>query len=274
MGISEQTRLQQVAEFPQIATIGDDIPDEEKLGKLYKLSCLATARRLEQESVNGDEDDEKASDLIQDVVATLRRAPSSPSTAGSVIKNAQKKILFFRSLGEGIKKFQSTTAGGTADHAVPHRVRQIRDYATKLETESEEWRALMSARQERYRKARADKLAVLKGVRRLTEEEDGRHLAPEVREMLSSAPDGAVHMARIVELGQKLGEKEKAVAEAVGESLRVAESVRRRNDALVGRIAAISEHLNKRGVSAPDGNGHEVDCFIKDVERWMEELKQ
>ena len=214
------------------------------------------------------------SDLIQDVVATLRRAPSSPATVGSVIKSARKKVLFFRGLGEGIKKFQPTTAGGTADHAVPPRVRQVRDYATKLEAESEEWRALMSARQESYRKARADKLAVLKGVRRLTEEEDGRHLAPEVREMLSSTPDGAAHMARLLELGQKLGEKEKAVAEAMGESLRVAESVRRRNDALVERIAAVSEHLNQRDVSAPDGNGHEVDTFVKDVERWMAELKQ
>ena len=228
-------------------------------------------RTLQQEGGNDDEDEEKVYDLIQDLVATLRKGPSS--------QNERKKSDFFRSLVERVKNLQSSSAdaAAAADRALPPRVRQFRDYATKLDAESEEWRAMLMGRQERYRKARADKLAVLKGARKLTEEEDSRHLAPEVRQMLESAPDGVAHMARLIELEQRLGEKEKAVAEALGESRKMADAVRRKNDSLVERIAAISEHLNKREISsaAADGsNDSGIDSFLSDVERWMKEIKQ
>ena len=227
-------------------------------------------RTLQQEGGNDDEDEEKVYDLIQDLVATLRKGPTA--------QNERKKSEFFRCLGERVKNLQSSSAdAAAADRALPPRVRQFRDYATKLDAESEEWRAMLMGRQERYRKARADKLAVLKGARKLTEEEDSRHLAPEVRQMLESAPDGVAHMARLIELEQRLGEKEKAVAEALGESRKMADAVRRKNDSLVERIAAISEHLNKREISsaaAADGNDSGIDSFLSDVERWMKEIKQ
>ena len=173
----------------QIATIAADLSNEEKLAKLYRISSSNAMRTLQQEDGNDDEDEEKVYDLIQNVVATLRKGPSA--------QNERKKTEFFRSLGERAKSLQSRSADApAADRALPPRVRQFRDYATKLDAESEEWRAMMAARQERYRKARADKLAVLKGARKLTEEEDSRHLAPEVRQMLTSAPDGVAHMAR------------------------------------------------------------------------------
>ena len=97
-------------------------------------------------------------------------------------------------------------------------------------------------------------------------------MAPEVRQMLESAPDGISHMARLIELEQRLGVKEKAVAKSMAESRKVADEVRRRNDALVKRVAAISEHLDKREVA--DGNDSGIDSFLSEVDRWMMEIKQ
>jgi len=249
----------------QIATIAADLSNEEKLAKLYRISSSNAMRTLQQEDGNDDEDEEKVYDLIQNVVATLRKGPSA--------QNERKKTEFFRSLGERAKKLQSRSDDApAADRALPPRVRQFRDYATKLDAESEEWRAMLMGRQERYRKARADKLAVLKGARKLTEEEDSRHLAPEVRQMLTSAPDGVAHMARLIGLEQRLDEKEKAVAGALGKSQRGVDAVKRKNDSLVERIAAVSEHLNKADISAD--SGLEIDTFLTDVERWMTEIKQ
>ena len=253
----------------QIATIAADLSNEEKLAKLYRISSSNAMRTLQQEDNNEDEDEEKVYDLIQDLVATLRKGPSD--------QNERKKTEFFRDLGERVKKLQarSETDAAAADRALPPRVRQFRDYAAKLDAESEEWRAMLMARQERYRKARADKLAVLKGARKLTEEEDSRHLAPEVRQMLTSAPDGVAHMARLIELEQRLGEKEKAVAKVMAESRKMADAVRRKNDSLVKRIAAVSEHLNKGEISgAADGNDSGIDSFLSEVDRWMMEIKQ
>ena len=251
----------------QIATVAVDLPEEEKLTKLYRFCSQHAMRALQQDDNNEDEDEEKVYDLIQDLVATLRKGPSG--------QEERRKTEFFRSLGARVKDLQSSSAAATSDRALPPRVRQVRDYAAKLDAESEEWRAMLNARQERYRKARADKLAVLKGARKLTEAEDARHLAPEVRQMLESAPDGVAHAARLVELEQRLGEKERAVASAVAESRRMADAVRRRNDSLVKRVAAIGEHLDKREVAgAADGNDSGIDSFLSEVDRWMMEIKQ
>ena len=71
---------------------------------------------------------------------------------------------------------------------------------------------------------------------------------------------------------QRLDEKEKAVAGALGKSQRGVDAVKRKNDSLVERIAAVSEHLNKADISAD--SGLEIDTFLTDVERWMTEIKQ
>ena len=267
--LEHELKIQSINAPMQIATIAADLPEEEKLTKLYRFCSQHAMRALQQDDNNEDEDEEKVYDLIQDLVATLRKGPSG--------QDERRKTEFFRSLGARVKDLQSgSAAAASSDRALPPRVRQVRDYAAKLDAESEEWRAMLNARQERYRRARADKLAVLKGARKLTEAEDARHLAPEVRQMLESAPDGVAHAARLVELEQRLGEKERAVASAVAESRRMADAVRRRNDSLVKRVAAIGEHLDKREVAGGKdlGNDSGIDSFLSEVDRWMMEIKQ
>ena len=58
----------------------------------------------------------------------------------------------------------------------------------------------------------------------------------------------------------------------MGKSQREVDAVKRKNDSLVERIAAVSEHLNKGDISAD--SGLEIDTFLTDVERWMTEIKQ
>jgi hypothetical protein len=252
----------------QIAAIDPSLPAEERLVKLFRLCSSAAVRAVQQESGDDSVEEGKIYDFIQDLAGTMRKDD------GSGNEESKQRMA---ELGRRVGQLNSVSEGGSAEAAanlmLPPRVRQIRDYTAKLEVENDAWKAMMAERKENYKRARAEKLLVLKGESKLMEASDACHMPEEVRIMLQKLPDGRGAMETLIQMEKMLDEKEKSVANSIKASMQNLDAGRKRNADAVAKIRDISDHLNQCDVGGGGGGVvASLETFQKDVDRWMREL--
>ena len=240
----------------QVAAIDSGLPFSERLDRLLKICTSAALKAIQQEAQ--EDSDEKMSDLIDDIVATMRKK-ESPSYGVEASK-----------IEERIK-----CINGDNSHAdlLPARVRLISDYKDKLNAESESWKGSMEERKKQYKIARATKMLVLRGERKLSLENCAQ-LSNEEKEMLDGISDGHDMMARLIEQEKKMSQKEAKVQVRLKAIKRSVEEVEEQNIQYVKKIKAMTEQNHTESVSATiasTANGESK--FAAEVSKWLKEVK-